>query len=244
MPHDPPLPLTEHLRELRNRLIVILVSIVGGFLVAYPFADSLYRILLQPVVHHLPEGGKLVFTRLTEPFVVYLKTSLLAGILIAIPMIFIEIWLFVRPAFRGKEERYATTFVFVGSLLFLVGALFGYFVVFPMGFKILLEIGGKDFLPMLSIEEYFDLIVKLLFAFGLIFETPLVFYFLGRLRIVNARWMRKSRRFIIVGIFIVAAILTPPDAFSQILMAIPLIILYELSIWLVALSGKPKSPNQ
>jgi len=235
---DPPLPLSEHLRELRRRLIIILIAIVGGFLLSYPYADTLYRILLYPLLLALSEPGKMVFTRLTEPFMVYLKTSLLAGVLLAMPVIFLEIWLFIRPAFRGSEERYATSFVVAGSILFVVGALFGYFVVFPAGFKVLLNLGGKDFVPMISIEEYFDLVVKLLLAFGLIFETPLLFYFLGRLGIVTPEWMRKSRRFVIVAIFIIAAILTPPDAFSQVMMAIPLLVLYEVSIWIVALWGK------
>lgn len=238
---DPPLPLTDHLRELRKRLIIILTSVVLGFLICYPFADSLYEILLYPLLHALSEPGKLVFTRLTEPFMVYLKTSLLAGVLLAMPVIFLQIWLFIRPAFRGSEEHYATSFVLAGSLLFITGALFGYFVVFPAGFKVLLELGGKNFFPMISIEDYFDLVVKLLFAFGLIFETPLVFYFLGRIGVVNAQWMRKSRRFVIVAIFIIAAILTPPDAFSQIMMAIPLLLLYELSIFIVAVWGRPKN---
>lgn len=238
-PRDPALPITEHLRELRHRLLIALAAVAVGFGVCYWWAEPLFEVLLMPVRAALPaERGDLVFTNLTEPFVVYLKTGLLGGVLLAMPVIFLQIWLFVRPAFRGQEERWATAFVFFGSLLFVAGALFGYFVVFPLGFSFLIRIAGSEFLPMLSIADYFSLATRMLMAFGLMFEAPLVLLMLGRMGLVDAARLRKYRRHAIVVIFIVGAVLTPPDIMTQILMAMPLLVLYELSIWLVATFGR------
>lgn len=240
-PRDPALPITEHLRELRHRLFVAVAAIAVGFGICYWWAESLFEALLIPVRAVLPAGrGDLVFTNLTEPFVVYLKTGLLGGVMLAMPVIFLQIWLFVRPAFRGQEERWTTAFVFFGSLLFVVGALFGYFVVFPFGFSFLISIAGSEFLPMLSIAEYFSLATRMLMAFGIMFETPLVLLMLGRMGLVDAAALRRYRRHAIVVIFIAGAVLTPPDIMTQILMAIPLLILYEMSIWLVATFGRKR----
>jgi len=235
---DPPRPFLEHLQEMRVRLLRSLAVFFVAFLLCYPFAKEIFAFLLSPLKEALPPKGNLVFTRLTEPFMVYLKTSLLAGLFLSSPYLFWEIFLFLRPAFRGEEERYFLLYIFFSSFLFLIGGLFGYFVVFPIGFSALLKVAGSDFFPMLSIEEYFSLSVKLLLAFGIIFQTPVVFYILGRLRLVSYETLKKGRRFAIVIIFIVAAILTPPDVFSQILMAIPLLLLYEISLFLVKFSER------
>lgn len=238
-PRDPALPLTEHLRELRKRLMISVGAVAVGFAVCYYFAEILFGLLLQPVRQVLPEGhGDLVFTNLTEPFVVYLKMGLLGGVLLAMPVVLMQIWLFVRPAFRGAEESWTTAFVGLGSILFVAGALFGYLVVFPFGFSFLVQIAGAEFLPMLSIGEYFSLATRMLVAFGVMFETPLVLLLLGRMGVVDAPLLRRYRRHAIVLIFIVGAVLTPPDVVTQVLMALPLMLLFELSIGLVAVFGK------
>jgi len=143
---DAPMALTAHLAELRHRLVIVVAAVFIGFLAAYSQAEILFDTLLLPLKEILPgENGTLIFTGLTEPFLVYIKTGLVGGVFLAIPVIFVQIWLFVRPAFRGSEEKYATTFVVVGSLLFMTGALFGYFLVFPYGFKFLIEFAGGEF---------------------------------------------------------------------------------------------------
>jgi sec-independent protein translocase protein TatC len=240
-PHDPPLPLTEHLRELRKRLMIAVTAVAVGFGICYAFAEELFGYLLLPVREVIPaDRGDLVFTNLTEPFVVYLKTGLLGGVMLAMPVILMQVWLFVRPAFRDTEERWTTVFVALGSILFVVGSLFGYFVVFPFGFSFLVKIAGAEFLPMLSIREYFSLATRMLMAFGIMFETPLVLLMLGRMGVVDAAMLRRYRRHAIVVIFIVGAVLTPPDVVTQVLMALPLMLLFEMSIALVAMFGRPR----
>lgn len=234
------MPLTAHLVELRRRLMIAAVAVGAGFVVCYWQADVLFDMLLSPLRAIIPDAGDLIFTGLTEPFLVYIKTGLVGGFFLALPVIFLQIWLFARPAFRGTEERYASLFVVVGSLLFVVGALFGYLVVFPFGFKFLIEFGGSEFLPYLSIREYFSLATKMLLAFGLMFETPLLLLFLGRLGVIDSRWLRKNRGYALVGFIMLAAILTPPDIVTQLMLAGPLMIMYEASVWLVALLGKPR----
>ncbi|RMF13482.1 MAG: twin-arginine translocase subunit TatC [Candidatus Dadabacteria bacterium] len=235
---DVPMPLTDHLAELRHRLMVSVAAVFVGFLAAYSQAEVLFDILLEPLKPILPENhGELVFTGLTEPFLVYIKVGLLGGVLLALPVILTQVWLFVRPAFRGNEERYATAFVFFGSLLFVVGALFGYFLVFPFGFRFLIEFAGQRYLPMLTIGSYLTLATKMLVAFGLMFETPLALLFVARLGLVDASFLRRNRKYAVLLIFIIGAVLTPPDVFTQLMLATPLLILYEVSIILVAIAG-------
>ncbi len=239
--HDPAMPLVDHLGELRHRLMMSVGAILAGFVICYSYAEPLFNTLLAPLQEILPtKGGNLIFTGLTEPFLVYLKTGLLGGVILAMPVIFLQIWLFVRPAFRGREEKYTTAFVFFGSFLFVVGAAFGYFLVFPFGFRFLIQFADPEFLPYLTIREYFSLTTKMLFAFGLMFETPLVLVFLARLGAIDAAWLRRNRRYAIVVIFVVGAILTPPDVVTQLMLAAPLMLLYELSIALVVIMGRPR----
>ena len=239
---DAPMLLTEHLAELRRRLTISIVAIVIGFAICYGQAEFLFGLLLRPIEDVLQErAGHMIFTGLAEPFIVYIKTGLLGGLLLAMPVIFWQIWLFVRPAFRGSEEKYTTAFVIAGSLLFVTGALFGYFLVFPYGFRFLLLLGGDDYQPLLTLREYFSLATRMLLAFGAMFETPMVLVFLARLGAIDAAWLRRNRRYAIVVTFIVAAILTPPDVFSQSMLALPMLALYEISVWLVAAMGKKKA---
>ena len=145
---DVPMALNAHLAELRDRLVVCLISVFIGFAACYAFAREIYALLLLPLKEILPaQGGELIFTSITEPFLVYLKTALVAGVFLSIPVIFLQLWLFIRPAFRGEEERFASAFVFFGSVLFMMGAFFGYFLVFPFGFKFLIAIGGTGMAP-------------------------------------------------------------------------------------------------
>lgn len=239
---DVPMPLRDHLAELRHRLMIAAGAVLVGFFACYAYAPELFALLLQPLQAVLPDfSGELIFTGLTEPFVVYIKTALVAGTLLAMPVILLQIWLFVRPAFRGNEEKYTTAFVILGGLLFIVGALFGYFLVFPFGFRFLIAFADGHFAPMLAIGEYFSLATKMLFAFGLMFEAPLILLMLARIGVIDAAWLRKNRRFAVLSIFIIAAILTPPDVFSQMMLALPLLVLYEISILVIAWTVPPRA---
>jgi sec-independent protein translocase protein TatC len=234
------MPFTAHLTELRKRLIISFVAVGVGFAVAYAFSSEIFEWLVKPLIRVLPPGDKLVFTALPEAFFIYLKVSLIAGIVLASPMIFYQLWMFVAPGLYQKEKRLVLPFVVISSLLFAGGALFGYYVVFPTAFRFLVGFSTENIRALPALQQYLTLCLKLLLGFGLIFEFPVLAYFLGRVGIINSRLMAKNRRIAILLIFVVAAILTPPDVVSQILLAVPLYLLYEISILVVKFSGRKK----
>jgi sec-independent protein translocase protein TatC len=234
------MPFTAHLTELRKRLIISFVAVGVGFAVAYAFSSEIFEWLVKPLIRVLPPGDKLVFTALPEAFFIYLKVSLIAGIVLASPMIFYQLWMFVAPGLYQKEKRLVLPFVVISSLLFAGGALFGYYVVFPTAFRFLVGFSTENIRALPALQQYLTLCLKLLLGFGLIFEFPVLAYFLGRVGIINSRMMAKNRRIAILLIFVVAAILTPPDVVSQILLAVPLYLLYEISILVVKFSGRKK----
>ena len=238
------MPFTAHLTELRKRLIISFVAVGVGFALAYTFSSEIFEWLVQPLIRVLPPGDKLVFTALPEAFFIYLKVSLIAGIVLASPMIFYQLWMFVAPGLYHKEKRLVLPFVLISSLLFAGGALFGYYVVFPTAFRFLVGFSTENIRALPALQQYLSLCLKLLLGFGLIFEFPVLAYFLGRAGIINSRMMAKNRRIAILLIFIVAAILTPPDVVSQILLAIPLYLLFEISILVVKFSGRKKKEGK
>lgn len=237
------MPLTRHLEELRRRLIIAGCSWLFAFIGCYAFAEKLFALIAEPVRRALPEGSSLVFIHATEPFFTYLKIAALAGLLIALPIIFWQLWAFVAPGLYPREKRYAVPFVVASSLCFGAGALFGYRFVFPMGFRVLLEFGlaSGDINAMLSMGSYLSLSSKLLFAFGLVFELPIVIFFLARMGIVDHFMLRRNRKFALLAAFVIGAILTPPDVFSQTALALPFAILYEIGIWVARFFGKKQS---
>ncbi len=238
---DDKLPFTSHLEELRSRLIICTVAVVLGFVISYFFAEQLFDILVKPLQKELPPDSLLIFTGLPEAFFVYLKLSFFAGIFLAAPVLLWEIWGFVAPGLYDHEKKYIFPFVIFSTLLFFIGILFCYFVVFPFAFKFFMGYSSDIIKPLPSVKEYLSFSCKLLLAFGIIFELPIFILFLAKLGIVNEKMLRTQRKFAILGIFIVAAILTPPDVVSQILMAIPLMALYEISIYVAKLFGKKSS---
>ncbi|ACL05868.1 Sec-independent protein translocase protein TatC [Desulfatibacillum aliphaticivorans] len=243
MAEEKQMPLTEHLEELRSRLIVCVVTVLVGFFVSYGFKEQLFALVARPLNIAMGEGGKLIFTSLTEPFIAYLKISFFGGIIIALPVILYEIWAFVAPGLYSKEKKVIFPLVFLGCLFFAGGASFGYFIVFPMGFKVLLAFGGDvaDALP--SMKEYLGLATKLLIAFGVVFELPLFIVTFSRMGMVTPQMLRKGRKYALVIFVICGAILTPPDPFSQLMMAAPLVILYEISIIGAVIFGKKPEPE-
>ncbi|MBU4317248.1 MAG: twin-arginine translocase subunit TatC [Proteobacteria bacterium] len=238
------IPFTAHLEELRSRLIVASIAVAIGFFLSYAFKEKLFDILSLPLIEVMGEGEKLVFLSLPEAFFTYLKVSFLSGIMLATPVILYEFWMFVAPGLYKKERKLLFPIIFLSSLFFIVGALFGYFFVFPVGFKFFLGFASETIQPLPSMTEYFSLSARLLLVFGLVFELPLIVTCLARLGLVSVDFLKKNRKYSILIIFIIAAILTPPDVVSQIMMAIPLMILYEISIVGAKLFGRKKGGEE
>ena len=185
-------------------------------------------------------GDSLIFTGLPEAFFTYLKVAFLAGLMVAAPVIIYQFWMFVAPGLYDREKRLMLPIVFLSSIFFIGGALFGYFIVFPWGFKFFLGFATETIRPMPSMKEYLGFSAKLLLAFGLVFELPLVITFLARLGIVSVDFLKKNRKYALLLFFVGAALLTPPDVVTQIMMALPLMVLYEISIIGARVFGKKK----
>lgn len=240
MTEEGKLPFTGHLDELRKRLINCFIAIGIGFVASYAFKDKLFSILVHPLVSVMEAGDTLIFTGLPEAFFTYLKVALLSGIMLAAPVIIYQFWMFVAPGLYKKERRMLIPIVFLSSVFFIGGSLFGYFVVFPWGFKFFLGFATETIRPLPSMKEYLSFSAKLLLAFGLVFELPLVLTFLARIGIVSVDFLKKNRKYALLIFFAGAAILTPPDVVTQIMMALPLMLLYEISIIGAKVFGKKK----
>ncbi len=231
----------DHLDELRLRLTRCIIAVGVGFLACYGFSKQLFDILVAPLVAAMPPESKLIYTAMPEAFFTYIKVAIVAGILLSSPYIFYQIWLFVAPGLYKEERKWLLPIGFVSGLFFTGGALFGYMIVFPFAFDFFMGFHTELIQPMPSLKEYLSFSLKLLFAFGVVFELPLFIFFLARLGVVTAQSLRKFRKYAILLGFIVSALLTPPDVISQCLMAGPLIILWELSIIVALVFGrKPK----
>ena len=242
MGEDEKLPFTGHLDELRKRLISCFIAVGIGFVLSYAFKEYLFEILTLPLISVMPPGGKLIFTGLPEAFFTYLKVALLSGLMLSAPIILYQFWVFVAPGLYDKERRLLFPIVILSTFFFLGGALFGYFIVFPWGFKFFLGFASETIQPLPSMKEYLSFSAKLLLAFGLVFEMPLVITFLAKLGLVSVDFLRKNRKYALLLFFVGAAILTPPDVVTQVMMAGPLMLLYEISI-LGARIFQKKSPS-
>ncbi len=236
-------PFLSHLEELRRRLIYCAIALGIGFIIAYFFSEDLFKILMSPLKAQLPENNKLIFTNLPEVFIAYIKTAFIGSILLSSPVIFYQLWMFIAPGLYQNEKRYIIPFVVFSSLLFIGGALFGYFIVFPFGFRFFLSYANEYVQALPSVQQYFSFSIKLLFAFGIVYELPVVIFFLTRMGLVDADFLRKKRKYAILLIFILGAILTPPDVITQLMMAGPLLILYEIGIIIARIAGKKKADD-
>jgi len=243
--HDEQLPLMTHLEELRRRLVIAACSWFVAFLGCYAYADRLFGYIATPVKAALPEGSSLVFINATEPFFTYMKIGALAGFLVALPVIFWQLWAFIAPGLYSHEKRYLIPFVLASCLCFGVGTYFGFFFVFPQIFTFLISFGLDGSLaPMLSMGGYLSFATKLLFAFGMVFELPIIIFFLARIGVVDYKWLAAKRKYALVIGFVIGAILTPPDVFSQTALALPFILLYEIGIWVARFFGKKKTEDE
>jgi len=236
-------PLTSHLQELRKRLVLSFIAVGVGFVICYAFSENLFAILSQPLLKMMPSGGTLIFTSVAEAFFTYMKVAFIAGIILTSPFVLFQVWAFVAPGLYRHEKRYVIPFVVAGSFFFVLGILFAYFVAIPVGFKFLLGYATDFIKPMPSMKEYLSFSIKFLLVFGLVFEFPVVLVLLARIGVVDAKTMARHRKYAILLIFVFAAVMTPPDIVSQLLMAIPLMGLYELSILLSRIFGKKKKAD-
>lgn len=235
-------PFASHLEELRKRIIIAFIAWLVAFIACYSQAEALFTFFATPVQSALPEGNHLVFIHATEPFFTYLKISAVAGVLLALPVIFWQIWGFISPALYSGEKRLALPFVLASCLCFGVGSYFGFTWVFPLVFTFLITFGTGmgEINAMLSMAGYLTMATRLLMAFGLVFELPIVIFFLARLGIVDHQWLSKQRKYALLVGFVMGAILTPPDIFSQTAIALPFVILYEVGIVVARLFGQKK----
>jgi sec-independent protein translocase protein TatC len=233
---DEELPVSEHIEELRQRLFKSLIAVIVGFLVAWPFKKRILLFLEKP----LPDSvhGKLVFLSPPEAFFTALKVSFFAGIVLSLPYVLYQVWKFVEPGLYEHEKRFLLPFMFFSVLFFFLGASFAYFVILPFGLRFLLNFMGDLLVPQITVGNYISFVIQMILAFGFVFLLPVVVWLLSKLGVINYRVLEDNRKFAILIVFIVAAILTPPDAFSQIMMALPLLALYELSIWVSKFAGK------
>jgi sec-independent protein translocase protein TatC len=236
---DEKLPLTSHLEELRKRIIVCLIAIGIGFSISYYFSEQIFFILSRPLTAVLPEGSSFIFTGITEAFFTYLKLSFFTGIFLSTPVIIYEIWRFVAPGLYEKEKRYMLPFVFIATLFFIVGTVFCYFIVLPAAFKFFVSYNTPYIKMLPALGEYLSFSCIFLLSFGVVFELPVFIICLAKMGIITEKQLRSNRKIVIIGAFIVSALLTPtPDAVNQSLMALPLIVLYELSIFAVKFIAK------
>jgi sec-independent protein translocase protein TatC len=229
----------QHLGELRKRVFYALGFIFVFFMVSWTFVEKIYIWLAQPVLQFLPEGQKLAYTSLTEPFMMYIKLAFISGLFLASPFVFHQLWLFISPALYKKEKKWVFPFVFFTTFFFLLGGAFGYYFVFPWACKFFLEI-GEDFNAIITISEYFTLAFRVLIGIAVVFELPILTFLLAKIGVLTARFLIKYFKYAIVLIFVIAAIITPtPDMITQSMFAIPMLVLYLLSI-LIAKFAAPK----
>lgn len=230
--------LLDHLNELRSRLTKSVIFAAIGFGACWAFVDPLFNILTAPLLEALPAGTHAQYTTLPEAFFARMFIAFIAGLFAVSPAIFYQVWAFVAPGLYDEEKKYIVPIAFVSAVFFVGGALFCYYIVFPFAFNFFLSFSTPEIEVTPKISDYLSFTIKLLFAFGIIFEMPIFTLFLARLGIISAKVMRKGRKYAIVGIFILAAILTPPDVVSQLLMACPMLALYEISILVAVIFGK------
>ncbi|MBN1355641.1 twin-arginine translocase subunit TatC [bacterium] len=231
--------ILEHLTELRACLIKSLAAVGIGAVICFAFAEHIFDFLSEPLIRILPQANReMVFTSLPEVFFVYIKVALFAGILLASPVIFHQIWKFVAPALYSHEKRYVIPFVLISTVFFLLGAAFSYYQIFPYGFKFFIGFSDENIRPMITLKDYLKFSTRLLLAFGLVFEMPIVISFLAKLGLVTPAFLRKNRKYALLIIVIIAAILTPPDIVTQLMMAGPMYVLYELSILSAMIFGR------
>lgn len=230
--------LISHLVELRTRLVRAAIAIVIVFVALSPFMKQIFDALSAPLMVALPAGSKLLATGVIAPFMVPLKVTLFAAFLVALPYVLYQVWAFIAPGLYKHEKRLALPLIVSSLAMFALGMAYCYFVVFRMVFTFIAGFApdSVNFAP--DIDSYFGFVISMFIAFGLTFEVPIVVMVLNRMGIASLEKLKQARPYVIVGAFIIAAIVTPPDVLSQLLLAIPLVLLYQVGLWLVAMFGR------
>ena len=234
----PKMTFLDHLEELRKRLMVSLIAVAGGFLICWAFAEPIFAKIQEPLVQFLPAGDKLAYTRLTAPFFLYMKVAFFAGLFVASPVVLLQLWLFVAPGLYKRERRLAAPFIFFGTLFFVIGGYFGYRYLLPATCQFFVE-RGTQFKQMITVDDYFSFASVIILATGLVFETPILIFFLARIGIVTPAFLIQKFKYAVVLSFVVSAIVTPtPDMVTQAALAIPMILLYLIGVAVAFLFAK------
>ncbi|MDR1776396.1 MAG: twin-arginine translocase subunit TatC [Desulfovibrio sp.] len=236
--------LMGHLNELRVRLIRCCMALGVAFVACWVVVDPIFDTLVNPLLAALPNNSTAIYTTLPEGFFTRMFVAFVTSVFAASPVIFYQLWSFIAPGLYEEEKQAIVPIAFVSAVFFVLGGTFCYFIVFPYAFKFFVSFSTEQIVVMPKVSDYLDFVLKLILAFGLIFEMPLFAFFLSRMGIVTAAMMRHARRYAVLAIFIIAAILTPPDVVSQLLMACPMLLLYEVSILVAAAFGRKKKSNE
>ena len=224
--------LKPHIADLRKRLTISTITVVVMFFACFTFYEPILEWMMVPVKHALPAGTSMIAVEIQETFFTAMKVAFFGGFIISLPVIFWQLWLFLAPGLYDHEKKLVVPFVFFATLMFLLGASFAYYIVVPVGFDFLIAFGNSVVSVLPSIGKYVGFFTKLLIGFGIAFELPVITFFLAKIGLVNDQMLKDFFRYAVVLIFIVAAVLTPPDVISQVLMAAPLLILYGVSIYI------------
>jgi sec-independent protein translocase protein TatC len=227
-----------HLLELRDRLLRSALAWILIFVCLFPFANDLYSLLAQPLLNKLPQGGQMIATEVVTPFFVPIKVAMMSAFLIAMPYILYQVWAFIAPGLYRHEQRIILPLVSASVVLFLCGMAFAYFLVFPVVFGFIVKIAPQGVAVMTDINKYLDFVMTLFIAFGVTFEVPIVVIALAMMGVVEVRQFKEGRPYVIVGAFIIGAVFTPPDVISQIMLALPLWLLYELGVLIAGMLVK------
>jgi sec-independent protein translocase protein TatC len=236
-----------HLVELRQRLVRAVAAVLAIFvlLFIYPGSGFIYDILALPLMNALPEGAKMIATGVITPFMVPVKVTALVGFMIALPYVLYQAWAFVAPGLYEHEKKFALPLIVASTVLFFLGVAFCYFFVFGKVFAFIHDFAPKSITPAPDIEAYFSFVITMFLAFGITFEIPIVVIVLVRMGIVSVEKLREARPYVIVGAFVVAAVVTPPDVLSQFMLAVPMCLLYEAGVFLARFVGtRPKAQSE
>lgn len=240
-------PFVAHLIELRGRLLRVIAAVVVLFLLLAPFTNQLYTGLARPLISRLPAGATMIATDVSAPFLTPFKFTFVLAFFAAMPFILYQVWAFIAPGLYRKERRLALPLLISSVALFYIGMAFAYFVVFPMVFRFLVSTAPQGVSVMTDISKYLDFVLKMFFAFGVAFEVPIATILLIKAGITTPETLRAKRPYIIVGAFVIGMLLTPPDVFSQTMLAVPMWMLFELGLWMVRyldIRPEPEEPAE
>ncbi|WP_413943696.1 twin-arginine translocase subunit TatC [Bdellovibrio sp. HCB-162] len=234
--------LYDHLAELRKRLINCIYILVLATGVCYGFSEKIFNFVRAPIAPYLPGGG-LIYTGPLDKFIAHLKLAFVCGILLSCPFWLYQVWKFIAPGLYAKERKYTMGFIISGTVLFLLGAVFSYYVALPMAFQFLMTFGGDIDKPMISIDQYMGFFTQMCLMFGVAFELPLVIVVLGMLGIVSQGFLKKNRRYAVMTIAVIAAVITPPDLLSMVMMLVPMLLLFEAGVFIVGIFEKKREES-